>query len=97
MAVTLNDVEHIASLARLTFSAEEKVRLMEQMNEILRYMEQLNRLDTTHVEPLSQVIELANVFREDVTQPSTPREEILKNAPARTDAFFKVPKVIGDR
>ncbi len=97
MAVTLNDVEHVAALARLSFSDEEKITLLDQLNDILRYMEQLNRLDTSDVEPLSHVIELSNVFREDVMRPSSPREEILKNAPARTDEFFKVPKVIGDR
>ena len=97
MAVTLRDVEHVAALARLSFTDEEKVMLMEQLNDILLYMEQLNRLDTTGVEPLSHVIELSNVFRYDVVRPSYPQEEILKNAPARTESFFKVPKVIGDR
>jgi len=97
MSVTIKDVEHVASLARLTFSESEKVKLTGQLNDILRYMEQLNSLDTSHVEPLSHVIELANVFRPDVLQPSFPREEILKNAPAHTEKFFKVPKVIGDR
>jgi aspartyl-tRNA(Asn)/glutamyl-tRNA(Gln) amidotransferase subunit C len=97
MSVTLKDVEHVASLAKLSFSEEEKVRLVEQLNTILRYMEQLNTLDTSNVEPLSHVIELSNVFREDTLQPSYPREEILKNAPAHTEEFFKVPKVIGDR
>ena len=97
MAVTLKDVEHIASLARLSFSEDEKVRLTEQMNEILRYMEQLNRLDTSTVEPLSHVIALSNVFREDVMRPSLPREEVLLNAPSHSEEFFKVPKVIGDR
>lgn len=97
MPVTSNDVTHVAQLARLSFSEEEKLHLVEQLNEILRYMEQLNTLDTTDVEPLSHVIELANVFREDVMRPSLPQDEILKNAPARTDEFFKVPKVIGDR
>lgn len=97
MAVTLRDVEHVAALARLSFTDEEKVMLMEQLNDILLYMEQLNRLDTTGVEPLSHVIELSNVFRDDVVRPSYPQEEILKNAPARTESFFKVPKVIGDR
>ena len=97
MAVTLRDVEHVAALARLSFTDEEKIMLMEQLNDILRYMDQLNRLDTSGVEPLSHVIELSNVFREDVVRPSYPQEEILKNAPARTDSFFKVPKVIGDR
>jgi aspartyl-tRNA(Asn)/glutamyl-tRNA(Gln) amidotransferase subunit C len=60
-------------------------------------MELLNTVDTDNVEPLSHVIELQNVFREDVLRPSLPREEALKNAPARTEEFFKVPKVIGDR
>ncbi len=97
MAVTLKDVDHVAMLARLSFSEEEKLRLVDQLNEILRYMDQLNKLDTTNVEPLSHVVELSNVFREDVMRPSFPQEEILRNAPAHSDEFFKVPKVIGDR
>jgi aspartyl-tRNA(Asn)/glutamyl-tRNA(Gln) amidotransferase subunit C len=97
MAVTLKDVEHVALLAQLAFSEDEKVRLTAQLNQILEYMEQLNSLDTAAVEPLSHVIELSNVFREDVNRPSLSREAILRNAPARTEKFFKVPKVIGDR
>jgi aspartyl-tRNA(Asn)/glutamyl-tRNA(Gln) amidotransferase subunit C len=97
MSVTIQDVEHVAALARLSFSEEEKQKLTAQLNEILRYMEQLNTLDTTNIEPLSHVIELQNVFREDVQRPSLPREEALKNAPSKTEEFFKVPKVIGDR
>lgn len=97
MPVTIQDVEHVAALARLSFSEEEKRKLTDQLNEILRYMEQLNTLDTSSVEPLSHVIELQNVFREDVRRPGLPREEALKNAPSRTEEFFKVPKVIGDR
>ena len=96
MPVTIKDVEHVAALARLSFSEEEKQKLTAQLNEILRYMEQLNTLDTSNVEPLSHVIELQNVFREDVLRPSVSREEALKNAPSRTEEFFKVPKVIGD-
>lgn len=97
MSVTIKDVEHVAALARLSFSEEEKQKLTAQLNEILRYMEQLNTLDTSNVEPLSHVIELQNVFRHDVLRPSLPREEALKNAPSHTEEFFKVPKVIGDR
>ncbi len=97
MSVTIQDVEHVAALARLSFTEEEKQKLTTQLNEILRYMEQLNTLDTSSIEPLSHVIELQNVFREDVHRPSLPREEALKNAPSHTDEFFKVPKVIGDR
>lgn len=97
MSVTLKDVEHVAALARLSFSDDEKVKLTRQLNDILHYMEQLNKLDTSDVEPLSHVIELKNVFREDAVKPGLDREEALKNAPARTDKFFKVPKVLGDR
>lgn len=97
MAVTLNDVEHVAALARLSFTDEEKKKLVEQLNEILEHMEQLNELDTGNVDPLSHVIELSNVFRDDERKPSLSREEALRNAPARTEKFFKVPKVIGDR
>ncbi|HTX18821.1 MAG TPA: Asp-tRNA(Asn)/Glu-tRNA(Gln) amidotransferase subunit GatC [Bacteroidota bacterium] len=95
MAVSMKDVEHIAELARLEFSESEKQRLTQELNEILKYMEKLNELDTSSVEPLSHVIELSNVFREDVVRPSIPAEEALKNAPAKKDTFFKVPKVIG--
>ncbi len=95
MAVTIKDVEHIAKLAKLEFSEAEKEKFTHQFNDILRYMEQLNSVDTANVEPLAQVIELQNVFREDTVQPSTPTDEALKNAPAATDRHFKVPKVIG--
>ena len=95
MSITINDVEHIAKLAKLEFSEDEKEKFTHQFNDILKYMEQLNSLDTTNVEPLSQVIELNNVFRDDIVKPSTPTEEALKNAPDKTEEYFKVPKVIG--
>ena len=67
------------------------------MNSILAYMEKLNELDTTNVEPLSHVMDITNVFREDETRPSLPREKALGNAPDRSEKFFKVPKVIASR
>ncbi len=94
MAVSIKDVEHIAQLAKLNFSEEEKAKFTEQFNEILAFMEKLDELDTSNVEPLSHVIELQNVLREDTVKPSLPTEEALKNAPAKTERFFKVPKVI---
>lgn len=95
MSVTKKDVEHIAALAKLSFTEEEKETLTQQMNGILAHMEKLNELDTTNVEPLSQVIENQNVFRDDEVKPSIPTTEALKNAPDKTDEHFKVPKVIG--
>jgi aspartyl-tRNA(Asn)/glutamyl-tRNA(Gln) amidotransferase subunit C len=97
MSVTVNDVEHIARLAMLKFSEEEKEKFTHQLNNILEYMAKLNRLDTTKVEPLSHVIELDNVFRPDELKPSVSMENALKNAPCKTEQFFKVPKVIDDR
>jgi aspartyl-tRNA(Asn)/glutamyl-tRNA(Gln) amidotransferase subunit C len=97
MSVSIKDVEHVAALARLSFSDVEKETLTHELNDILKYMEQLNTLDTSNVEPLAHVVELNNVFRKDVVRPTVPRDEALKNAPAKTEEFFKVPKVIGDR
>jgi aspartyl-tRNA(Asn)/glutamyl-tRNA(Gln) amidotransferase subunit C len=94
MAVNIKDVEHIAKLAKLSFSEDEKETFTEQFNEILSFMEKLNELDTSNIEPLSHVIELQNVLRNDTVRPSLPTEEALKNAPAKDDRFFKVPKVI---
>ena len=97
MSVTVKDVEYVAALARLSLTDAEKEKYALQLNDILAYVEQLNRIDTTNVEPLSQVIDLTNVMRDDVVTPSLPREEALKNAPARTEKFFKVPTVRGER
>ena len=97
MPVTIRDVEHVAALAKLSLTDEEKATLTTQLNDILRYMEQLNTLDTSSVEPLAHVFDLPNVFREDELRPGLTREEALRNAPAKNEKFFKVPKVIGDR
>ena len=97
MPVTIKDVEYIAKLARLRFTEEEKMKFTHQLNEILNYIDQLNKVDTSNVEPLSHVVEINNVFREDVVKPGISPNEALKNAPAKTDKFFKVPKVIGDK
>ena len=97
MSVTIKDVEHVAKLARLEFNNAEKEKFTHQLNDILSYVEKLNEIDTSNVEPLSQVIESNNVFRKDETRPSSPREDMLKNAPDHSEQFFKVPKVIGER
>lgn len=96
MAVTVKDVEHIAKLARLEFSNEEKQEFTHQLNEILAYVGQLNKLDTSNVEPLSHVVELNNVFREDEVKQGLTPGEALQNAPSKSERFFKVPKVISE-
>lgn len=97
MSVTVKDVEYVAALARLSLSDREKELYTQQLNGILAYMEQLNRLDTSKVEPLEHVTDLADVMRDDAVTPSLPREEALRNAPDRTEKFFRVPSVRGER
>ena len=95
MAVTREEVEKIAELARLEFSVKEIEHLTKDMNQILHHMDKLNELDTSNVEPLSHPIEVKNVFRDDELKGSIKREDALKNAPDKDEEFFKVPKVIG--
>lgn len=94
MSVTKKDVEHIAELAQLNFKEEELESFTHQLNEILSYVDKLNELNTENVEPLSHPVENINVFRNDELKPSITTEDALKNAPDKTDEFFKVPKVI---
>jgi aspartyl-tRNA(Asn)/glutamyl-tRNA(Gln) amidotransferase subunit C len=95
MAVTPDEVIKIANLAGLSFTPDEVKRMTGELNRILEYMEKLNELDTTGVEPLHHVLDMTNVLRDDAVKPSLPREEILSNAPDAVDGFFRVPKVIG--
>jgi aspartyl-tRNA(Asn)/glutamyl-tRNA(Gln) amidotransferase subunit C len=88
------DIEKVARLARLELSEEEKETFGNQMEQILSYMEQLSRLDTTGVEPTSHAIPIYNVFRDDEVKPSLPQEEVLAIAPEEEDGHFKVPRII---
>jgi aspartyl-tRNA(Asn)/glutamyl-tRNA(Gln) amidotransferase subunit C len=88
------DIEKVAKLARLELSEKEKNTLGNQLEQILTYMEQLNRIDTTGVEPTSHAIPIQNAFREDEAKPSFSREEVLGIAPEEEDGHFKVPRII---
>jgi aspartyl-tRNA(Asn)/glutamyl-tRNA(Gln) amidotransferase subunit C len=88
------DIEKVARLARLELSEEEKVTFGSQLEQILTYMEQLNRLDTAGVEPTSHAIPICNVFREDEVKPSFSQEEVLAIAPDDEEGHFKVPRII---
>ena len=94
MEITRKEVEHVAQLARLALGDEEKEGLERHLSGILRYMEKLNEVDTSRVEPTSHVVPVKNVMREDRTMESMDREKVLSNAPDRTEEFFRVPKVI---
>ena len=92
--ITIQEVEHVAKLARLEFNEDEKKRLAEQLGRILDYIDQLNEMDTTDVEPTSHVIPVKNVVRPDVVKPSLSRDEALANAPSNVGGLFEVPKIV---
>lgn len=94
MKVTKELVLHIAELAHLKLREDEVERFQKELNQILEYVDKLNEIDTSQVEPLSHPLPTINIFREDKVESSIQREEALKNAPEATDEFFKVPKVI---
>jgi aspartyl-tRNA(Asn)/glutamyl-tRNA(Gln) amidotransferase subunit C len=92
--ITLREVEHVARLARLTLSPEEKERLPSQLDAILSYIDKLRRLDTEMVEPTSHAVPIVNVMREDEVHPCVPAEDMLANAPERSGDLFRVPKIM---
>ena len=94
MKITVNEVEKVASLARLTFNEEEKTLFTRQMDAILSYVDKLNELDTAGVEPTSHVLPIRNVFKDDVPGVSLSPDEALGNAPDRAGDFYRVPKII---
>ena len=87
-------VEHVAQLARLALSDEETQRFTEQLNAILTYMEQLNEVPTEGVEPTAHVLDLVNVWREDVVHQTLSAEAALANAPETAHHFFVVPRIV---
>lgn len=92
--LSLEQVEHIAELAKLRLTDEEKERFREQLSDILAYAERLQALDTEAIPPTATVLPLRTVLRPDVPQPSMPREDILANAPATQEGCFVVPAVL---
>ncbi len=94
MRLTLAEVEHVAELAKLGLTEEEKERMAEQLSAILEYAEMLQELDTEAIPPTAQVIELRNVMRPDKAAPSFPPEDILANAPQAEGSLFKVRAIL---
>ena len=94
MKISREDIEHIALLARLSLTEEEKELFGVQLSRVLDYMEKLNELDTDNIEPTSHVLHISNVMREDTPKDSITREDALFNAPDRTEKFYRVPKII---
>ena len=94
MKLNRKDVEHVALLSRLELSENELDKFTGQLDAILEYIDVLNQVDTSAVEPMAHVLEIRNVMRADQVQPSLPREAALQNAPDAEDGFFKVPKIV---
>jgi aspartyl-tRNA(Asn)/glutamyl-tRNA(Gln) amidotransferase subunit C len=92
--ISLAEVEHVARLARLALSAEEKERMRQELEGILAYIDKLRALDTEGVEPTSHAVPLTSVMREDTPRPSLPQDEMLANAPERAGDLFRVPRII---
>jgi len=88
------EVEHIAWLAHIELSDQEKALFTEQFNEILDYFKKIDEVDTEGVEPTYHVLDLKNVSRTDETKPSLPIEEALRNAPKKEKKFIKAPRIV---
>ncbi|MDP4283003.1 MAG: Asp-tRNA(Asn)/Glu-tRNA(Gln) amidotransferase subunit GatC [Bacteroidota bacterium] len=87
-------IEKLANLSRLEFVEEEKQEIKNDLEKMIGFIDKLNELDTTGVEPLLHMSENVNIFRKDVVSGSISTGEVFKNAPLHDDHFFKVPKVI---
>lgn len=94
MSLTLAEVEHIAELARLKLTDEEKENYRLQLSAILDYVSRLQELDTNDIPPTSSVLPARSVLRQDISRESLTVEEILKNAPEITKNQFRVPPVL---
>ena len=94
MAITKQDVDNVAALARLYFSDKEKEELISTLNSILDYFDKLSELDTETVEPLTHILPVQNVVRGDEVKESFSSETALQNAPRHERGFFVIPRVI---
>lgn len=87
-------IEYVGILAKLELSEEEKEQAKKDMGSMLDYIDKLNELDTTGIEPMSHISKLQNVFREDVVTNGDESRNTLRNAPGKKDNMFMVPKTI---
>lgn len=94
MAISIQDVEHVALLSRLELTDEEKKRYATELSRIFAHVEQLNELDVTGVPATAHPLPMKNVFREDVVKPGLSNDEALANAPEKEAGCFKVPQIV---
>ena len=92
MSISLEQIKHLAHLSRLDFTEEELKEMQGDMGKILDFVAQIDALDLSGIEPLTQMSDSANVMREDQTKGMIEKEEALKNAPDANSDYFRVPK-----
>ena len=92
MSISLEQIKHLAHLSRLEFSEEELKEMLGDMGKILDFVAQIDALDLSGIEPLTQMSDSVNVMREDQTKGMIQKEEALKNAPDANSDYFRVPK-----
>jgi len=88
------DVKYVANLARIYLTPEEEQKFGSQLNHILGYIEKLRELDVSNVQPTAHAMPMVNVARRDDVRPSIPHEDALRNAPAKANGLFLVPKIV---
>ena len=93
MALTIEEVQHVAHLARLRLSEQELEKLQTDLSHILEYIDMLKEVDVSDVPPTAQVTDLDNILRDDEARPSLPREDVLANAPDQRDSMFRVKEI----
>ena len=94
MKISDDVARHLASVSGIDLADDEFVKIKAKMDEMEKSISQLDDLNTDGVEPTFQLVDLSNVWREDIVEKQLPREELLKMAPERTDMAVKVPKVL---
>jgi len=94
MSIDKKVIEYIANLSRIDLDESEKEMFVNQIGDILSYIEKLNKLNTDNLKPVTHTVNINNIFREDILETSFSPDIALFNAPSKMGVFFKVPKVI---
>ncbi|GMQ56872.1 Asp-tRNA(Asn)/Glu-tRNA(Gln) amidotransferase subunit GatC [Vallitalea sediminicola] len=94
MKITKEQVEHVANLARLNLTEEEKEQMTTDMEVIIEFANRINEINIDNINPTAHIIPINNVFREDIVNPSFSRDELLSNAPNRANGCFSVPRIV---
>lgn len=95
MKITKEIVESVANLSKIKLDDNATAKMQTELGAVIEYMEILNTLDTSEIQPMSHIFSINNVMRDDIVYPSFDRQEILSNAPEHTDETFVVPKTVG--